>query len=64
MYKGTLIIVDNRLLGRFGSNENISAGSSKFRWLAIFKTKIKAMYYDYFITPSNKAIYFRVTKCN
>lgn len=62
MYKGTIIIVDERLMGRFGSNREISCGKSKYRTIQIIKTKIKAVFYDYFIIPAGKGIYFRVEK--
>lgn len=62
MYIGKLIIIDNRLMGRFNSNEEIIVSRSRCRRLAIIKTKLKAMWYDYFIVPQNKAIHFKVYK--
>ena len=38
-YIGEVIIVDNRLQGRFGSNKIIPVSPSKFRTIAILKTK-------------------------
>ena len=61
-YIGTVTIVDGRLMGRFNSNITFTLKPSKYRWIAILKTKVYAMYQDYFVQPSNKGIYFKITR--
>lgn len=60
MWYGKVIIVDTRLQGRFGSNTEYPIKPTKYKRLALLKTKLKAMYLDYFIYGQNKAIYFKV----
>ncbi len=62
MYEGKVIIIDNRLNGRFDSNVEYKIKPTKYKWYAILKVKLKAMYLDYFKVPSHKHIVFQVKR--